>query len=80
MAEIGRIIIEAIRDRDDATAQARLSGQVREIADRFPVPGCRPRELRRAPVASGRRGRAMTFTSLLGPSIVPIVASFIAAR
>ena len=39
MAEIGRIIIEAIRDRDDAAAQARLAGQVREIVDRFPVPG-----------------------------------------
>ena len=39
MAEIGRIIIEAIRDRDDTAAQARLAGQVREIVDRFPVPG-----------------------------------------
>jgi glycine hydroxymethyltransferase len=39
MRTVGRIIIEAIRRRDDPTAQARLAGEVREIVDRFPVPG-----------------------------------------
>jgi glycine hydroxymethyltransferase len=39
MRAVGRIIIEAIRQRDDPAAQARLAGEVREIVDRFPVPG-----------------------------------------
>jgi hypothetical protein len=39
MREIGRIIIEAIRTRDDASAQRRLAGDVAEIVGRFPVPG-----------------------------------------
>ncbi len=39
MRAIGRIIIEAIRDRDDAAARRRLAGEVREIVVRFPVPG-----------------------------------------
>jgi glycine hydroxymethyltransferase len=39
MTAIGRIIIEAIRGRDDAAIQTRLAGEVREIVDRFPVPG-----------------------------------------
>jgi glycine hydroxymethyltransferase len=39
MRTVGRIIIEAIRRRDDPTAQTRLAGEVREIVDRFPVPG-----------------------------------------
>jgi glycine hydroxymethyltransferase len=39
MRSIGRIIVEAIRTRDDAAVQARLAGQVREIVARFPVPG-----------------------------------------
>jgi glycine/serine hydroxymethyltransferase len=39
MRTIGRIIIDAIAKRDDAAAQTRLAGEVREIADRFPVPG-----------------------------------------
>ena len=39
MRAIGRIIIEAIRGRDDAAVQRRLAGEVREIVDRFPVPG-----------------------------------------
>jgi glycine hydroxymethyltransferase len=39
MRAVGRIIIEAIRRRDDPTAQTRLAGDVREIVDRFPVPG-----------------------------------------
>jgi glycine hydroxymethyltransferase len=39
MRTIGRIIIDAIRRRDEPAEQARLSGQVREIVDRFPVPG-----------------------------------------
>jgi glycine hydroxymethyltransferase len=39
MEAIGRIIIEAIRSRADEPAQRRLAGEVREIVDRFPVPG-----------------------------------------
>ena len=39
MRTIGRIIIDAIGQREDAGAQARLAGEVREIVDRFPVPG-----------------------------------------
>jgi hypothetical protein len=39
MRAIGRIIIEAIRGRDDAATQRRLAGQVTEIVERFPVPG-----------------------------------------
>ena len=39
MRAVGRIIVEAIRDRDEPAAQARLAGEVREIVDRFPVPG-----------------------------------------
>jgi glycine hydroxymethyltransferase len=39
MRAVGRIIIEAIRSRDDAPAQARLAAEVREIVASFPVPG-----------------------------------------
>jgi glycine hydroxymethyltransferase len=39
MRAVGRIIIDAIRRRDDPAAQARLAGEVREIVSRFPVPG-----------------------------------------
>jgi glycine hydroxymethyltransferase len=39
MRTIGRIIIDAIAKRDDAAAQTRFAGEVREIVDRFPVPG-----------------------------------------
>jgi glycine hydroxymethyltransferase len=39
MRSIGRIIIAAIRDRDDAAAQTRLAGEVAEIVSHFPVPG-----------------------------------------
>ena len=39
MREIGRIIVEAIRGRDEPTTQARLADQVRDIVARFPVPG-----------------------------------------
>jgi glycine hydroxymethyltransferase len=42
MRSIGRIIIEAIRSRDDEAVQRRLAGEVREIVDRFPVPGLSP--------------------------------------
>jgi glycine hydroxymethyltransferase len=37
--EIGRMIIAAIRTRDEPHEQARLSAEVREICSRFPVPG-----------------------------------------
>ena len=39
MRQVGRIIIDAIRGRDDAAVQSRLADEVREIVDRFPVPG-----------------------------------------
>ena len=39
MRMIGRIIIEAIRSRDDDGVQRRLAGEVAEIVARFPVPG-----------------------------------------
>ena len=39
MRAVGRIIIEAIRRRDDPAAQARLAGEVREIVEPLPGPG-----------------------------------------
>jgi glycine hydroxymethyltransferase len=39
MRRVARIMVEAIRGRDEAVIQARLAGEVREIVDRFPVPG-----------------------------------------
>ena len=39
MRDIGRIIVEAIRRRDEPAAQARLADEVAAIVDRFPVPG-----------------------------------------
>ncbi len=42
MRAVGRIIITAIRERDDAAAQERLAAEVREIVVRFPVPGLTP--------------------------------------
>jgi glycine hydroxymethyltransferase len=39
MRAVGRIIIEAIRSRDDENVQRRLAGEVAEIVSRFPVPG-----------------------------------------
>jgi glycine hydroxymethyltransferase len=44
MRTIGRLIIEAIRSRDDDAVQARLAGEVREMVARFPVPGLASRE------------------------------------
>jgi glycine hydroxymethyltransferase len=39
MRAVGRIIIEAIRRRDEPAAHARLADEVSEIVSRFPVPG-----------------------------------------
>jgi glycine hydroxymethyltransferase len=39
MRLVGRIIIEAIRERDDEAAQRRLAAEVGDIVERFPVPG-----------------------------------------
>jgi hypothetical protein len=39
MRAVGRIIIEAIRGRDEPATHARLAGDVSEIVTRFPVPG-----------------------------------------
>ncbi|CAN5606758.1 serine hydroxymethyltransferase [soil metagenome] len=42
MRAIGRIIVEAIRSRDDEATQRRLAGEVADIVGRFPVPGLTP--------------------------------------
>jgi glycine hydroxymethyltransferase len=39
MRRVARIIIEAIRRRDEPAAQASLAGEVGEIVAQFPVPG-----------------------------------------
>jgi glycine hydroxymethyltransferase len=39
MRAVGRIIIDAIRERDDSARQTLLAAEVREIVERFPVPG-----------------------------------------
>jgi glycine hydroxymethyltransferase len=39
MRQVGRIIVEAIRGRDDAAVQAHLAAEVEAIVARFPVPG-----------------------------------------
>jgi glycine hydroxymethyltransferase len=39
MRQVARIMVDAIRARDDAAVQARLAEEVREIVARFPVPG-----------------------------------------
>ena len=39
MRDVGRIIVEAIRLRDQPAAQARLAAEVAAITGRFPVPG-----------------------------------------
>ncbi len=41
MRAVARIIIDAIAARDDPAVQDRLAGDVRDIVDRFPVPGLR---------------------------------------
>ena len=42
MRSIGRIIVEAIRERDDEAAQRRLAAEVADIVVRYPVPGLTP--------------------------------------
>jgi glycine/serine hydroxymethyltransferase len=39
MRTIGHLIVEAIRDREDAAVHERIRGDVRELVGRFPVPG-----------------------------------------
>jgi glycine hydroxymethyltransferase len=39
MRTIGRLIVEALRDREAAGAHDRIRGEVRELVARFPVPG-----------------------------------------
>jgi len=39
MRSIGRWIVDAIRDREDAAVHARIRGEIREMVARFPVPG-----------------------------------------
>jgi glycine hydroxymethyltransferase len=42
MRSVGRIIVEAIRGREDAAVQRRLADEVESIVARFPVPGLTP--------------------------------------
>ena len=42
MRAVGRIIIEAVRTRDDDASQRRLAAEVTAIVERFPVPGLSP--------------------------------------
>jgi len=37
--QIGALIVDAIRNRDDAAVHDRIRGEVRELTSRFPVPG-----------------------------------------
>jgi glycine hydroxymethyltransferase len=39
MRTIGRLVVEAIKGRDDAAVHARIREDVRELVARFPVPG-----------------------------------------
>ena len=39
MRQIGRMIVDAIRDREDAGVHERIRGEVRDLTARFPVPG-----------------------------------------
>ena len=39
MRQIGRLIVDAIRNREDAAVHARIRAEVRELTGRFPVPG-----------------------------------------
>jgi glycine/serine hydroxymethyltransferase len=39
MRDVGRIIVEAIRRRDEPASLARLAEEVAAIVARFPVPG-----------------------------------------
>jgi glycine hydroxymethyltransferase len=39
MEAVSRIMIDAIKGRDDQSVQRRLAGEVRDIVERFPVPG-----------------------------------------
>jgi glycine hydroxymethyltransferase len=41
MEALGRIVVDAIRRRDEAARLAVLAGEVAEIAASFPVPGLR---------------------------------------
>ena len=39
MRQIGDMIVDAIRDREDAAVHERIRAQVLELTGRFPVPG-----------------------------------------
>ncbi|MEO5965660.1 MAG: serine hydroxymethyltransferase, partial [Candidatus Limnocylindrales bacterium] len=39
MRQVGQLIVDAIRGRDDAAEHERIRGEVRELVGRFPVPG-----------------------------------------
>src|SRR5262249_41965850 len=58
MRQVGRIIIEAIRGRAGPTTRARLAAEVRELVERFPVPG-----LAAACPSSATSGRASARSS-----------------
>jgi hypothetical protein len=56
MRAIGRIVIAAIASRDEPAEHARLSAEVRAIAERFPSPACGARDSRRMTRARARIG------------------------
>jgi glycine hydroxymethyltransferase len=39
MRQIGQLIVDAIRDREDEAVHERIRGEVRDLTSRFPVPG-----------------------------------------
>jgi glycine hydroxymethyltransferase len=39
MREVGRLLVEALRTRDEPAEHARIRSEVRDICARFPVPG-----------------------------------------
>ena len=64
MRAVGRIIIEAIRGRDDEAVQRRLAGEVREIVGSVPRSGA---------------VRGVTFIRDVGANVGPILVVFVAA-
>ena len=73
MREVGRIIIEAIRGRDDEAVQRRLAA--RGGGHRGPLP--RPGPARRVTERVARSPRPVTFIEGADQSLGPIVAVFV---
>ena len=39
MREVGRLIVAALTSRDEPAEQAKIAAEVRDVCERFPVPG-----------------------------------------